>query len=469
MNYNWVEPSGRLPAFGQAARVSREQTLLAEPRTALLEPDARSAIRINKSGASSVQLLDPVSERAMKYFSLIVAALITGCGAPKNPVDPGSPPAPAEAATVKIDGVGDLAIAGPYTHKNLSVYVVHRPKKEEGEPEFLTLEQGTKAGVVKVTEQKNAQVQQILVENNSDVPLFIQMGDLVKGGQQDRTIQASVIIPPRTPPTPIPSFCVEQGRWSGGKGFAAQGMRQTAKGQILANLARDQGRVWQEVREYKAKTLEALRSQGGGGGGSRSTSGIEELNREDFQQLISEYESRFAKVLDGIEAPVGFVYAIGAEIGTADIYRHTSLFRILFPKLLKSAAAEAVAEYKKDAAFTPPTAQAVSDFLTAAWDGQKREEKLGLNNRYTILDNAKVSVGQLYNGDSLVHVCVIFKPEGRPARRLTRDPESRQRARPANPGDATETPNEGGNESPNDEEPQRQPDPRPDSPSPQTR
>ena len=44
--------------------------------------------------------------------------------------------------------------------------------------------------------------------------VFIQAGDIVKGGKQDRVLTVSFLLPPNSGRVPIASFCVEQGRWS---------------------------------------------------------------------------------------------------------------------------------------------------------------------------------------------------------------------------------------------------------------
>jgi len=40
-------------------------------------------------------------------------------------------------------------------------------------------------------------VNELLIENTGDIDLFIQAGDIVKGGKQDRTIGTDFVVPPR--------------------------------------------------------------------------------------------------------------------------------------------------------------------------------------------------------------------------------------------------------------------------------
>ena len=57
-------------------------------------------------------------------------------------------------------------------------------------------------------------VNSLAIENLGDQAVFVQAGDIVKGGQQDRTLTVSLLLPPKSGRVPIASFCVEHGRWS---------------------------------------------------------------------------------------------------------------------------------------------------------------------------------------------------------------------------------------------------------------
>src|SRR5215471_5351324 len=101
-------------------------------------------------------------------------------------------------------------ISGPVTHENLTVYFIHGPSAAGKVP--LTLEEALAKRVVQVRETGN--VNQLEIENLGGDEVFIQSGDIVKGGQQDRTLMVSLVLPPKSGRVPIASFCVEQGRWT---------------------------------------------------------------------------------------------------------------------------------------------------------------------------------------------------------------------------------------------------------------
>src|SRR6202171_5550442 len=101
-------------------------------------------------------------------------------------------------------------VSGPFTHENLSLYVVHG-EADKG-PVPLTLEEALARGKVQVDE--TSRVNELSLENLGDDEVFIQAGDIVKGGKQDRVIGVSLLVPAKSGKIPISSFCVEQGRWT---------------------------------------------------------------------------------------------------------------------------------------------------------------------------------------------------------------------------------------------------------------
>lgn len=101
-------------------------------------------------------------------------------------------------------------ISDPIVHDNLAVYFI-KGKSQDG-PVPLTLDEALAKGNVKVHETQ--QVSELQIENTGDEDVFVHAGDIVKGGQQDRVLTVSIIVPPKSGKVPIASFCVERGRWS---------------------------------------------------------------------------------------------------------------------------------------------------------------------------------------------------------------------------------------------------------------
>src|ERR1044072_4566416 len=101
-------------------------------------------------------------------------------------------------------------LSGPYTHKNLTVFLVHG--KDQTNRTFLTLQEALAQKKVKVYETRD--VNELAIRNFSNQDVYVQAGDIVRGGDQDRMISIDFIVPPRSGRMPIAAFCVESGRWS---------------------------------------------------------------------------------------------------------------------------------------------------------------------------------------------------------------------------------------------------------------
>jgi hypothetical protein len=107
--------------------------------------------------------------------------------------------------------VSEFKLSGPYSYGNLTIFLVHGHDKIEGK-KLLTLQEALdqKQAIVHETEH----VSQLAIENVSkDAEIFIQSGDILKGGKQDRLISFTMIVPAQSGKVPVPAFCVEQGRW----------------------------------------------------------------------------------------------------------------------------------------------------------------------------------------------------------------------------------------------------------------
>jgi hypothetical protein len=306
-----------------------------------------------------------------RFLVGMLIALAAGCSS-----KPGSSTAELAAPA------GNLKIHGPFVHEHLALYVVEDPSAKSA-GEFITLAEGLASGEVKVSEKKNAQVNELLIENSSGKPCFVQAGDVVKGGQQDRSIARDFVIPARTPASPIASFCVEHSRWQGKGAFEAS--TQNAYGRDLKLAVQqksDQGEVWKEVEKNK-KELVVIN----GLPASRTSSLNEELDDAKIKQRMAAFKEALAKVVDGKPQAVGVIAAVNGRFSTADIYADPGLFRKVFPRLLESATLEALT-MKAEAKPAPDGARAAA-FLGEAEKGQTSNQKIREGLEANTIDNDK--------------------------------------------------------------------------------
>jgi len=132
-------------------------------------------------------------------------------------------PSHAQAVEKKLRpfDVKELAVrvSGPYVHENLTIFLLHG--KDQDDRDYLTLDQGLDRKLVTIGEKEREQVGELQLENKSDRYLFLQEGDRLQGGRQDRIIVTSLVVPPRSGKLTVPTFCIEQSRWQAGDGGTA--------------------------------------------------------------------------------------------------------------------------------------------------------------------------------------------------------------------------------------------------------
>jgi hypothetical protein len=338
-------------------------------------------------------------------------------GAPPEPAaqagaNPGMMCVPVEVAGAKY------VLSGPYQHENLAVYLVHADRQDE--QEFITLDEGLKSGQVKVTEQQNAQVNQLMIDNGSDKPLYLQEGDRVVGGKQDRIVEWCLVLPPKSGPRPLPAFCVEPHRWTdrgdGGGQFQASFNAALANLEVrqAAKYQNSQGEVWRQVAITKAGAAGKLNQ-------NSSTSSLSET-LDDAQ--VKKVSDDAAKALDDALAKnpdaVGVAIAVNGKVKEVDIYPGHKLLAKLYPRLVESYAVTAALnrdEPTRQPTGTPVapgvnahgsdrvlTAADVVAFLQTGPTRKERLERIDGDNRAAFRDfEGKADCTNSYNGKNVLY------------------------------------------------------------------
>src|SRR5438094_7828266 len=89
---------------------------------------------------------------------------------------PGCQRAPTTVEESTEVGLGDLQVhvTGPYAHENLTVFLIHADSQDARD--FLTLDEGLRQELVKITEKDQERVGELYLDNQSDLPLYLQEG-----------------------------------------------------------------------------------------------------------------------------------------------------------------------------------------------------------------------------------------------------------------------------------------------------
>lgn len=309
----------------------------------------------------------------MKTATMLLA-VVAACGFAIVRAGWGTAAAPA-AGEVKFQ---EFTFSKPYIHKNLEVFLIHGPNriKETG---FLFLDEALTQKKLIVHETGN--VNELAIENTSEVAVFIQGGEIIRGGKQDRTCPNDMIIPPHSGRLPLSAFCVEQGRWSARQGDSAAKFGHSANAlstrelKVAARVANGQDKVWTEV----SNAQKGLTMNGGSSvNAAASPTSLElSLDHEVTRKATEEYVKYLSEITTGQKDVVGYVTIINGKIESVDLYGSNVLFEKLWPKLLKSAAVEAVVKLQKDAKFDAVSAADVKTFMEQPRQGEDKKQAVG--------------------------------------------------------------------------------------------
>jgi hypothetical protein len=309
---------------------------------------------------------------------------------------------------------------------------------------YTTLDEGLKARRVNVKEaREGGTVNTLYVTNSGRKPLYLMAGEVVLGGQQDRTLARDTIVPPGKRNVPVTVFCVEHGCWSGRSDFgrsapavaglsirasAMNGDFNASKDQVAAQVSASAaptmaGRPSQEAARTRilsgTENLAGARNAYGGDEVAKAQQkvwdGVEEKNSKlkirnqtgtyrdaltmkggDARTSAPAYVKSLSGSLGSDAHVVGVVAVVNGKIIAADIFSDPVLFRKLWPKLLRSYAADAVeqvdaagqAQTKK----TAVTAREVKLFMAQAKNEKAKEENVSDDGRRYRYDSKEASV-----------------------------------------------------------------------------
>jgi hypothetical protein len=335
---------------------------------------------------------------------------------------------PAAGDAVVAKALGDLIVGEPVVLGNLAIFPVSSPTPLLDD-RFITLDEGLKAGTVEIYEKgathlpdaeaangttapvdpfaeptalpvgdvpvqilSGNDVNELMVINRSEKPLYLMPGEVIIGGDQDRTIGEELVIAADCKPVAIPVFCVEHGRWGDRdqQGYADVLALATANEESLASaiavsqhsslsltvedaksgkfvgsvgslnkpgrlaVQRDgQVEVWEHVAGERAKA------------GIQSSTGTFTACIADARSLerLEPFIKRFQRPITETRDVVGVVVAVNGEVESLDVFHSTPLFQKLWPKLLKSYALDAANAEDQETVQGQATRRAAIAFL----------------------------------------------------------------------------------------------------------
>ncbi|HEX8810754.1 MAG TPA: DUF6569 family protein, partial [Terracidiphilus sp.] len=253
----------------------------------------------------------------------------------------------------------EFHVLPPVTKGNLSIFPVVGGGERDTSP-LLTLDEGLRSGAVVVTEagslrglvrpgtriprRSGAEVNRLVLVNNSDSPLLLLAGEVVTGGKQDRVIGVDRIVPPKSEPIDLSVFCVEPGRWvaSSDRFDALKSQMAQPSVRMPAMADRDQQSVWSHVASAIVDMANA--APAASPAMHASTSYAKAMENPEVQKKVASVAADYNGMLRELRkvGAKGVVVAINGRITWADVFANTNLLEKYWQKLIRSYVADSL-------------------------------------------------------------------------------------------------------------------------------
>jgi hypothetical protein len=237
------------------------------------------------------------------------------------------------------ESLSTIRLGEPQAHQSLSLFPLLG--EAANAPDYLLLEEALARGLVRVTEvSEGGSVPELLLVNEAEVPVLLLDGEELIGAKQNRILNLSVLVGPRSR-TVIPVSCVEAGRWRHtSEVFAASGRTHYASGRVHTAVSvsdslretgsrrSDQGAVWADI------DAKALRM------GVHSETSAAAALYERHTGSLDDYLGAFAPV----PGQVGALFAINTRVVGLDLFDAPATLAKVLAKLVRSYALDAIDE-----------------------------------------------------------------------------------------------------------------------------
>jgi hypothetical protein len=278
----------------------------------------------------------------------------------------------------------DPVISGPYSHESLTVFLVRGSVDRSGRS-LLTL--GDALDREKATVRETGNVRELSIENlTSAEDIYVQAGDMVRGGKQDRVLTTDLILAPRSGRQPIGSLCVDQGRWTrrgseSAEVFASSRDTLPTRDLKVAARAAQQQEVWAKVGAL-ADTIGLTRTRAVAAAPAPASMAVA-LEAPSTASLIRPVVTALEKIPGTKPDAVGCVFVVNGRISSAEVYASRDLFLRMWSKLLRAAATEAATAKGNSASARPPDAAAVLRWLKDCETGASSERAVNPRTKVT--------------------------------------------------------------------------------------
>ena len=304
--------------------------------------------------------------------------------------------------TFFTDFVSGIDFGEVQSFKNLQIIPLFTAG-EEG-PVYLTLKEALEKRLLVITEvSAQASVPELKVINNADVSVLLLDGEEVAGAKQNRVLNTSILVKEKSELI-IPVSCTEQGRWSYQTdefsnsenilSYKIRGKKAASVSDSLregGNYQSDQGAIWENIEEMSESA------------GVHSPTGA---MKDVFEEKKADLDD-YMKAFQCLPHQKGVFVLVGGEVAGWDMLSRETAFEIIFPKLVKSYAMDALLEKnkkKEDVAWRETAGKFMEEIKECQ---EKKYASLGQGWDYRFEGKDKVGSALVFD-DTIIHMA-FFK------------------------------------------------------------
>ena len=247
---------------------------------------------------------------------------------------------------------------------------------------YMNLETALKYKKIAIKEiSKEGTVNSLLFHNLSKDTILVQLGDVVKGGKQDRVIEHDALILPGEKKI-LSVYCVEHGRWDSRSdrsrsGASFQSYHSSINSDIKKSIVKEknQSRVWSKVAEKNV--LNATETSSGTYTAMSSNA--------NYNKDMNAYLANFLADIEKDRDIVGVLAVTGDRIIGCEIYASSKLLKANIRNVLNSFISEALLNGSE----VKIQDKKVYDYLSDLTDNEEKQEQMLKDNGKSLKHNGK--------------------------------------------------------------------------------
>jgi hypothetical protein len=219
----------------------------------------------------------------------------------------------------------------PTRYRNLTIFpLVVNGRGGRG---IRTLDEALSHGWISISEQRDANVGELLVRNDSRYTVFLMAGEIITGGKQNRIIRRDILLGAHSGSVVVPVYCGEKDRWDAPRAaFKSSGAMADPSLRELAATSGSQASIWGRID----RRMEAAEIQS-------STRDYQQIYKDkSTRRRLDEYATQFRHLHD--RRTVGLVAVSGGRIVGCDIFSDAALLSGLWDKICRSYAVETLGQ-----------------------------------------------------------------------------------------------------------------------------